>query len=143
MVLCNFHQHSGVCRILSVSISIASMLCLPGLVPVFTKSTRKMNFEVHPSFLRIIRSVPFMTVHCVKTGSLYQVFCNGQNLGVSVWVLKRHGFLSILDLLHEGFKFCFSSDWALHPLVNFINVLACESSVLGMEIIEQSKTSHS
>ena len=119
------------------------MLCLPGLVPVFTKSTWKMYFEVHPRFLRIIRSVPFTTVHCVKTGAFYQVFCDVHNLAVSVWVLKRHGFLSILDLLHKGFKFCFSTDWALHPLVNFINVLACESSVIGMEMSEQSKTRYS
>ena len=119
------------------------MLCLPGLVPVFTERPRKIYFEVHPSFLRIICSVPFTAVHCVKTGALYQDFCDGHNLGVSVGVLKRHGFLSILDLLHEGFEFCFSADWSLHLLVNFINVLACESSVLGVEMSEQSKTRYS
>ena len=123
--------------------SIASMLCLPGLVPVFTKSKQKMYFEVQPSFLRTIRSVPFTIVHCVKTGAIYQFFCDGHNLSVSVWVLNHHGFLSILDLLHEGYKLCFSADWALHPLVDFINVLACESSVLGMEMSEQSKKRYS
>ena len=111
--------------------------------PGFHEKNAKMYFEVHPSFLCIIRSVPFTTVHCVKTGALYQVLCTGHNLGVSVWVLKRHGFLFILDLLHEGFKLCFSADWALHPLVDLINVLACESSVLGMEMSEQSKTRYS
>ena len=102
-----------------------------------------MYFEVHPSFLRIIRSVPFRTFHCVKTGALYQVFGDGHNLGVSVWVLKRHGFLSILDLLHECFELCFSADWALHSLANFIKVLACDYSVLGMEMSDQSKTRYS
>ena len=119
------------------------MLCLPGMVPVFTKRTRKMYFEVHPSFLRIIRSVPFVAVHRVKTGAFYQVFGDSHNLGVSVWVLKRHGFLSVLDLLHEGFKLCFSADWALHPLVDVINVLACESSVFTLEVSEQSKICYS
>ena len=80
------------------------MLCLPGLVPVFSKRPQKMYFEVHPSFLRIIRSVPFTAVHHVKTGAFYQVFGNGHNLGVSVGVLKGYGFLSVLYLLHEGFK---------------------------------------
>ena len=70
-----------------------------------------MYFEVHLSFLRIIRSVPFMAVHRVKTGAFHQVFGDGYNLGVSVGVLKGHGFLSVLDLLHEGFEFCFSADW--------------------------------
>ena len=98
------------------------MLCLPVLVPVFTKRLRKMYFEVHLSFLRIICSVPFMAVHRVKTGAFYQVFCDGHNLGVSVWVLKRHDFLSILDLLHEGFELCFFADWALYSLVDFINI---------------------
>ena len=119
------------------------MLCLPGLVPVFTKSTQKMYFEVHPSFLCIICSVPFVVVHRFKTSSLYQVFCDGHNLGISVWVLKRHGLLSVLDLLHEGLEFCFSDDWALHPLVDFINVLACESSVFAVEVSDQSKTCYS
>ena len=119
------------------------MLCLPGLVPVFLERTQKMYFEFHPSFLRIIRSDLFTTVHCVETGAFYQVFCDGHNLGVSVWVLKRDGFLSILDFLHKGFEFCFSADWDLHPLVNVINVLACESSVLAMETSKQSKARYS
>ena len=84
-----------------------------------------MYFEVHPSFLRIIRSVPFAAVHRVKTGAFCQVIGDGYNLGVSVGVLKGHGFLSVLDLLHRGFEFCFSADWALHSLVDLINVLAC------------------
>ena len=111
--------------------------------PGFHKKHAKMYFEVHPSLLCIIYYVSFMTVHCVKTGALYQVFCDGHNLGVCVWVLKRHGFLSILDLLHEGFEFCFSADWDLHPLVDVINVLACESSVLAMDISKQSKAGYS
>ena len=111
--------------------------------PGFHEKHAKMYFEVHPSFLRIIRSIPFTTVHCVKTSALYQVFCDGHNLGVSVWVLKRHGFFSVLYLLHEGFEFCFSADWDLHPLVNFINVLSCASSVLGMYMSEQSHTCYS
>ena len=119
------------------------MLYLPGLVPVFTKRTRKMYFEVHPSFLGMIHSVPFAAVHRVKTGAFYQVFGDGHNLGVSVWVLKLHGFLYVTDLLHEGFELCFSSDWALHPLVDVINVLACESSVFTMEVSEQSKKCYS
>ena len=102
-----------------------------------------MYFEVHPSFLRIIRSVPFMEVHRVKTGAFYQVFGDGYNLGVSVGVLKGYGFLSVLDLLHGGFKFCFSADWALHSLVGFINVLACASPVFAMEVSKQSKTYYS
>ena len=119
------------------------MLCLPGLVPVFMERTRKMYFEVHPSFLLIVRSVPFTAVHRVKTGAFYQVFGNGYNLSVSVGVLKGHGFLSFLDLLHKGFEFCFSADLALHSLVNFINVLACESPVFAMEMSKQSKTYYS
>ena len=107
MVLFHFPQHISVCRILGVLLSIARMFSLPEPVPVFSKRPRKMYFEVHPSFLRIIRSVPFTAVHRVKTGALYQVFGNGHNLGVSVGVLKGHGFLSVLDLLHEGFEFCF------------------------------------
>ena len=119
------------------------MLCLPGLVPVFTKRTQKKYFEVHPSLLHIIRSVPFAAVHRVKTGALYQVFGDGHNLGVSVWVLKRHSFLSVLDLLHEVFELCFSADWSLRPLVDVINILACESSVFAMEVSEKSKTCYS
>ena len=119
------------------------MLCLPGLVLVFTKRLGKIYFEVHPSFLRIIRSVPFTAFHRVKISAFYQVFGDGKNLGVSVWVLKGHGFLSVLDLLHEGFEFCFYADWALHSLVDVINVLACESPVFAMEASKQSKTCYS
>ena len=119
------------------------MLCLPRLVSVFTKRTRKMYFEVHPSFLRIIRSVPFAAVHRLRTVAFYQVFGDGHNLGVSVWVLKCHGFLSVLGLLHKGFGFCFSDDWDLHPLVGVINFLACESSVFAMNVSDQSNTCYS
>ena len=59
---------------------------------------------------------------------------------VGVWILERHGLLSILDLLHEGFESCFSADWDFHPLVDVINVVACESSVLAMYMCEQSET---
>ena len=65
------------------------------------------------------------------------------NLDVSVGVLKGHGFLSVLYLLHEGFKLCFSADLALHLLVNFIYVLACESPVFDVEVSKQSKAYYS
>ena len=82
-------------------------------------------------------------VHRVKTGAFYQVFGNGHNVGVSVGVLKGHDFLYVLDLLQEGFELFFSADWALHSLVDFINVLACESPVFAMEVSKQSKTCYS
>ena len=47
-----------------------------------------MYFEVHQSFLCIIRSVPFTAVHRLKTGGFYQVFGNGYNLGVSVGIFE-------------------------------------------------------
>ena len=112
--------------------SIARMLCLPGMVPVFSKCPQKMLFEVHPSFLRLFRSVPFSAVHRVKTSAFYQVFGDDHNLDVYVWVLKGHGFLSVLDLLHEIFELCFSADLALHSLVDFIYVLACESHLFAV-----------
>ena len=102
-----------------------------------------MYFELYRNLLRIICSVPFTAVHCIKTGAFYQVFGDGYNLGVSVGVLKGHGFLSVLDFLHEGFEFCFSADWDLHSLVDIINVLACESPVFSMEVSKQSKTCYS
>ena len=102
-----------------------------------------MYFEVYPSFLRIIFSVPFTAVHRVKTGAFYQVLGDGYNLGVSVGVLKGHGFLSVLDFFHEGFGLCFSADWAIHSLVDLINVLACESPVFTVELSNQSKTCYS
>ena len=102
-----------------------------------------MCFEVHPSFLRIIRSVPFTAVHCVKTGAFYQVFGDGHNLGVSVEFLKGHGFLFVLDFLHEGFEFCFSADWDFHSIVDFIYVLACESPIFAVEVSKQSKACYS
>ena len=60
-------------------------------------------------------------------------------MGVSVGVLKGHGFLSVLGFLHKGFELCFSNDWALHSLVDFINVLACESPVFAVEVSNKSK----
>ena len=102
-----------------------------------------MYFELHPSFLRIICSVPFTAVHRVKTSALYQVFGDGHNLDVSVGVLKGHGFLSVLNLLHDGFEFFVSSDWAFHSLVNFIYVLAGESPVFAVEVSKQSKACYS
>ena len=50
--------------------------------------------------------------------------------------MKRHGFLSILDLLHEGFELCFSADWDLISLVDVINVLDFEFSVLALDMIK-------
>ena len=122
---------------------IARMFFLPGLVPFFTKCLWKMYFEVHPSFMRIIRSIPCTAVHRVKTGSFYQVFGDGYNLSVCVGVFKGHGFLSVLDFLHEGFELFFSADWALHSLVYFMNFLACESPIFAMEVSNQSKTCYS
>ena len=81
--------------------------------------------------------------HFVKTGAFYQFFGDGYNLGVSVGVLKGHGFLSVINFLHEGFELFFYADWALHSLVDFINVLACESPVFAMEVSKQSKTCYS
>ena len=93
-----------------------------------------MYFGVHPSFLRLVRSVPFTAVHRVKTSAFYQVFGYGHNLDVCVGVFKGHGFLSVLDLLHEGFEFCLSADLALHSLVDFIYVLDCESPVFAVKV---------
>ena len=76
-------------------------------------------------------------------GIVYQVFCDSNNLCVGVWVLYLHGLLSILNLLHEGFKFCFSADRKCYPLVNVINFVARESSVLAMYMSDQSKTRYS
>ena len=102
-----------------------------------------MYFDFFPIFLRVICSVPFTALHCVKTDAFYQVFGDGYNLGVSVGVLKGHGFLSVLYLLHEGFGLCFSADWDLHSLVDVINVLACESPVFDVEVSKQIKTCYS
>ena len=119
------------------------MLFLPGLVPVFLKRPRKMYFEVNPSFLRHIRSVPFIAVHCVKTSAFYQVFGDGHNLDVSVGVFKGHDFLSVLDLLNEGFELFVSADWDFHSLVNFIYVLTGEFPVFAVEVSKQSKACYS
>ena len=70
------------------------MLSLPRLVPVFSKRPQKMWFEVHPSFLRLVCSVPFTAVHRVETGAFYQVFGDGHNLDVYVGVLKGRVFLA-------------------------------------------------
>ena len=110
------------------------MLSLSRLVPVFPECPRKMYFEVHPSFLRLVRSVPFMSVHCVKTGAFYQVFGDGQNLDVCKGVLKGHGFLSLLIFLDKSFKFCVSANLALHSLVNLVYVLVGESPVFAVEV---------
>ena len=110
------------------------MLSLPGLVSVFSKRPQKMYFEVHPSFLRLVRSVPFTAVHRVKTGALYQVFGDGHNLDVCVVVLKVHGFLSVLNLLDKSFEFCVSADLALHSLFDSVYVFACESPVFAVEV---------
>ena len=64
-------------------------------------------------------------------------------MDVSVGVLKGHGFLSVLDFLHEGFELCVSADWVLHSLVDFIYVLACESPVFSVEVSKQSKACYS
>ena len=84
-----------------------------------------------------------MKVNVVKTSDLFQVFGDGHNLDVCVGVLKGHGFLSVLDLLHEGLELCFSADLALHSLVDFIYVLACESLVLTVEVSKKSKACYS
>ena len=64
-------------------------------------------------------------------------------MDVCVGVLKGHGFLSVLDLLHEGFKFCFSADLDLHSLVGFVYVLAGESPLFRVEVSKQSKAWYS
>ena len=110
------------------------MLSLPGLVPFFSKRPRKMYFEVHPNFLRLICSVTFTAGHRVKASALYQVFGNGHNLDVCVRVLKGHGFLSVLNLLYKSFELCVSADLALHSLVNFVYILACESPLFAVEV---------
>ena len=79
----------------------------------------------------------------MKTSAFYQVFGNGQNLDVSVGVLKGHGFLSVLNLLHESFKLCVSADLALHSLVDFIDVFACESPVFAVKLSKQSEACYS
>ena len=102
-----------------------------------------MYFELYPSFLRIICSVPFTAVHYIKTGAFYQVFGDGYNLGVIVGVLKGHGFLSVLGLLHKGFEFCFSADGV------FIRLSVSSMSWLvslpysHLEASKQSKTCYS
>ena len=88
--------------------------------------------------MRLVRSVTFTSVHCVKTCDFYQVFGDGHNLDVCVGVLKGHGFLSVLNLLDKIFEFCVSADLALHSLVNFIHVLACESPFFAVEVSKQS-----
>ena len=93
-----------------------------------------MYFEVHPSFLRLVRSVPFTEVHCVKTGAFYKVFGNGYNLDVCIGVLKGHGFLSVLNLLDKSFEFCVSTSLDLYSLVNIVYVLAGESPVFAVEV---------
>ena len=123
--------------------SISCMLCLPGLVPVLSKRSQKMWFEVHPSFLRLVCSVPFTAVHHVKTSAFYQVFGDGHNLDVCIGVLKGHGFLSVLNLLHESFKLYVSADLALHSLVDFVYVLACEAPVFAVEVSKHSKACYS
>ena len=93
-----------------------------------------MHFEVHPSFLFLVRSVPFTAVYRVKTDAFYQVFGNGHNLDVCIGVLKGYGFLSVLNLLDKGFKLCVSANLALHSLVNIIYVLADESPIFAVKV---------
>ena len=93
-----------------------------------------MYFEVHPSFLRLVRSVPLTAVHCVKTGAFYQVFGDSHNLDVCIGVLKGYGFLSVLNLLYKTFELCVSANLALHLLVNIVYVLASESPVFSEKV---------
>ena len=55
------------------------------------------------------------------------------NLDVCVGVLKGHGFLSVLNLLDKSFELCVSANLALHSLVDFVSILACESTVFAVE----------
>ena len=114
--------------------SITCTLSLSRLVPVFPEFPLKMYFEVHPSFMRLVRSVPFTAVHRVKTDAFYQVFGNGHNLDVCIGVLKGYGFLSILNLLEKSFQLCVSANLALHSLVNIVYVLAGESPVFAVKV---------
>ena len=93
-----------------------------------------MYFEVHPSFLRLVRSVPFTEVHRVKTGAFYLVFGDSHNLDYCIGGLKGYGFLSVLNLLDKSFEFCVSANLALHSLVNIVYVLAGESPVFAVEV---------
>ena len=93
-----------------------------------------MYFEVHPSFLRLVRSVPFTAFHRVKTGVFYQVFGNGHNLDFCIGVLKGYGFLSVLNMLYKSFEFCVSANLALHSLVNIVYVLAGESPIFAVKV---------
>ena len=61
-------------------------------------------------------------------------FGDGHNLNVCVEVLKGHGFLYVLNLLGKSFELCVSADLALHSLVDFVYVLACESPVFAVEV---------
>ena len=88
-------------------------------------------------------SVPFTAVNRVKTSALYQVFGDGRHLDVCVGVLKGHSFLSVLNYLDKSFEFCVSTDLALHSLVDFIYVLACESPVFAVEVSKQSEACYS
>ena len=94
-----------------------------------------MHFEVHPSFLRLVCSVPFTAVHRVKTGAFYQAFGDGHNLDVCIGVLKGYGFLSVLNLLEKSFELCVSTNLDLHSLVNIVHVLAVESPVFAVKVI--------
>ena len=93
-----------------------------------------MYFEVHPSFLCLVRSVRFTAVHRVKTGAFYQVFGDGHNLDVCVGVLKGHSFLSVLNLLDKSFEFCVSDNLALYSIFNIVYVLASESPVFSVKV---------
>ena len=114
------------------------MLSLSGLVPVLSKRPRKVQFEVHPSFLRLVCSVPFTEFHHVKTGAFYQVFGNGHNLDVCIGVLKDYSFLSVLNLSDKSFELCVSANLDLHLLVNIVYVLAGESSIFTVKVSSQS-----
>ena len=70
-------------------------------------------------------------------------FGDGHNLDDFAGVLKGHGFPSVLNLLDKSFEFCVSADLALHLLVNFIYVLACESPVFAAEVSKQSESCYS
>ena len=110
------------------------MLSLSRLVPVFPECPRKMYFEVHPSFMILVRSVPFTAVNRVKTGAFYSVFGNGRNLNVCIGFLKDYGFLFVLNLLDKSFEFCVSANLDLYLLVNIIYVLDGESPVFAVKM---------
>ena len=109
----------------------------------FSRNARK-NFNL--KFTQVFAHYPFCSIHVspfCKNRCFLSSFWQWSQFGCLEGVLKGHSVLSVLNLLHEGFKLCFSADWALHSFVDFIYVLACESPVFTVEVSKQSKACYS